>query len=206
MDYATQGSLADRSKRQLSLHVATVERVFRQLFEAVEYMHSKGCVHRDLKLGNVLVRSLDPVHILVPDFHFVKWNAPLKHALGTMEYTAPEIAQAHHHPHLRSSVHTANSDVWSLGVMLLNCCIVGGIEKLRSWPSRATDRPGAIEEWVSFVRAHLDNEETALISENFVALHQVSRRMLQVNPEDRPPVSLAKLWLQDTMAARCTRT
>lgn len=68
--------------------------IFRQLMHGVKYMHGKGIVHRDLKLGNLLlVKKGDISEIKIADFGFAKRYvlSSLSTICGTPRYLAPEI-------------------------------------------------------------------------------------------------------------------
>lgn len=114
MKLATGGTLAQRigdyagKWREIAELIAT-------LAEAVQFAHSRGVLHRDLKPGNVLFGEDDTMY--VSDFGLAKLigtDTDLTRTLammGTPNYMAPEMA------HKNGGVTTA-SDVWSLGVML----------------------------------------------------------------------------------------
>lgn len=83
-----------------------------QMLLAVNYIHSRGVVHRDLKLENFLYERNDSDHLKLIDFGFSHiWEPNTKMALscGTLAYVAPEV--------LKKS-YTSKCDLWSTGVIL----------------------------------------------------------------------------------------
>src|SRR5262249_29202919 len=55
MSYAERGSLAERLEKQKQLPLAEALSIFRQVAEALAYVHAKGIRHCDLKPGNILL-------------------------------------------------------------------------------------------------------------------------------------------------------
>ncbi|EXJ75873.1 CAMK/CAMKL/MARK protein kinase [Cladophialophora psammophila CBS 110553] len=95
------------------LPVETVQKIFTQLVGAVSYIHSKSCVHRDLKLENVLLDKNDNVKLC--DFGFTREYEGKANYLqtfcGTVCYSAPEM--------LKGEKYAGEKvDVWSLGIIL----------------------------------------------------------------------------------------
>ena len=89
-----------------------------QLVDALESMHSKRVVHRDLKLENIL---LDPrLNLKIADFGFACYKNidALMSYRGTMTYMAPEIKEGKQYK-------GTNVDMFSIGVILF--IIVQGI-------------------------------------------------------------------------------
>lgn len=90
-----------------------VQRIFTQLIGAVAYVHKRSCVHRDLKLENILLDRYGNVKLC--DFGFTreyenKLNC-LQTFCGTICYAAPEM--------LKGEKYAGEKvDVWSLGVIL----------------------------------------------------------------------------------------
>lgn len=96
-----------------ALPVPKVQKIFTQLVGAVAYIHNKYCVHRDLKLENVLLDKNENVKLC--DFGFTREYEGKANYLqtfcGTVCYSAPEM--------LRGEKYAGEKvDVWSLGIIL----------------------------------------------------------------------------------------
>jgi serum/glucocorticoid-regulated kinase 2 len=77
---------------------------------ALEYLHSKDIVYRDMKPENILLN--DEGHICLTDFglaKFLKKEEKAQTFVGTPEYLAPEI--------ICNTGHGKEADWWSLGVL-----------------------------------------------------------------------------------------
>ncbi|CAD0106151.1 unnamed protein product [Aureobasidium uvarum] len=90
-----------------------VQKIFTQLVGAVSYVHSKSCVHRDLKLENILLDKHGNVKLV--DFGFTReyqgTTSYLQTWCGTVCYSAPEM--------LKGEKYAGEKvDVWSLGIIL----------------------------------------------------------------------------------------
>ncbi|KXT13126.1 hypothetical protein AC579_5625 [Pseudocercospora musae] len=92
---------------------AKVQKIFTQLLGAVSYVHAKGCVHRDLKLENILFDKHENVKLV--DFGFTREysgsTSYLQTWCGTVCYSAPEMLKGEKYAGERV-------DVWSLGIIL----------------------------------------------------------------------------------------
>jgi serine/threonine protein kinase/Flp pilus assembly protein TadD len=115
MKFAAGGSLLDSRQnfrgmpRRAAKLISTVAR-------AVDYAHSRGVLHRDLKPGNILLDARGEP--MVSDFGLAKWldtAGELTRTLtvfGTPGYIAPEQSET------ASAELTAATDVYSLGAIL----------------------------------------------------------------------------------------
>lgn len=65
-ELADGGELFDKLDEQLDYHYSESEcaNLVSQMLNAVAYLHSKGIVHRDIKLENFLFSSKDPDSVL----------------------------------------------------------------------------------------------------------------------------------------------
>lgn len=96
-----------------ALPVDKVQKIFAQLVGAVSYVHNLSCVHRDLKLENILLDKNENVKLC--DFGFTREyegkSSYLQTFCGTVAYSAPEM--------LKGEKYAGEKvDIWSLGVIL----------------------------------------------------------------------------------------
>ena len=91
----------------------------RQITLALQYIHNKGIVHRDLKLGNILLDSVGIAKL--GDFGLAMYYKEAKpgNICGTPNFIAPEV--------LNDSVHEPASDVWALGKSIFDVNRVIGL-------------------------------------------------------------------------------
>ncbi|SCU82652.1 LADA_0C07052g1_1 [Lachancea dasiensis] len=98
------------SKKHIS--IPECARLFSQIVGAVYYAHSMKCVHRDLKLENILLDKKGQAKLT--DFGFTRECATrgiLETVCGTTVYMAPELIE-------RKPYEGYKTDMWSLGVIL----------------------------------------------------------------------------------------
>jgi serine/threonine protein kinase len=110
MECAEGGELFDRvTKRRFSEEEAAD--ATRQILLALNYIHSHGIVHRDMKLENILYDAKGTNHLKLIDFGFSKFldsKRRLHTSCGTLAYIAPEVLKKDY---------TSQCDLWSLGVV-----------------------------------------------------------------------------------------
>lgn len=115
LEYASGGELFDYILQHKYLKENQAKKLFAQLVSGVDYMHSKGLIHRDLKLENLLMDKHK--NIIISDFGFVnsynrERNDLMKTSCGSPCYAAPELV-------LTQSPYSGRKvDIWSLGVIL----------------------------------------------------------------------------------------
>lgn len=111
MECMEGGELFERVRAKKRFSEADTVVALRQMFLAVNYLHTQGIVHRDLKLENFLYEKKDSDHLKLIDFGFSHvWepNTKMKLSCGTLNYVAPEVLD-------RS--YTSQCDLWSMGVI-----------------------------------------------------------------------------------------
>ena len=102
-----------RNQKGISIHKENIFRtIFKQIFEAMDYVHRQGMAHRDIKLENILIKKNYEIKII--DFGFGMYNPEnklQKFFCGTPNYMPPEIAEKK--PYVGQL-----ADMWSLGILV----------------------------------------------------------------------------------------
>lgn len=115
LEYASGGELFDYILHHKNLKENVAKKIFAQLVSGVDYMHSKGLIHRDLKLENLLLDKYK--NVIISDFGFVNSynkdkNDLMKTSCGSPCYAAPELVLT------QSPYEGKKCDIWSLGIIL----------------------------------------------------------------------------------------
>ncbi|CAK4077482.1 unnamed protein product [Aphanomyces euteiches] len=107
-EYCEGGELFQQT---LPMEIMTTAKYFRQIVQAIVFLHSKGYAHRDISLENVLLDSQGNTKVC--DFGLATiLNERSNAIVGKAFYMAPEM-------YLRQGYMPAPVDVWALGILLL---------------------------------------------------------------------------------------
>ncbi|KAH7278501.1 hypothetical protein KP509_38G044400 [Ceratopteris richardii] len=177
------------------LDEASIACILKDLLHALDYLHSEGKIHRDIKAANILLTGNGDVK--VADFgvsaQLTRTMSKFKTFVGTPFWMAPEVIQS-------SEGHNEKEDIWSLGITAIEmakgeppyadlhpmrvlflipanervCCIVSEEESCREAQCKR-----AVETLFLNNPPHLDDHFSRLMKE-FVAL------CLKRNPTERP--------------------
>ena len=102
-----------RNQKGISEHKSMIfKKIFKQIFDAMNYLHKNHMAHRDIKLENILMTREYEIKII--DFGFGMFNPENKlqnFFCGTPNYMPPEIA-------FKKPYEGEKADLWSLGVLV----------------------------------------------------------------------------------------
>lgn len=114
LEYASGGEFYKYIQKRRYLKENVACKLFSQLISGVNYIHSKGLVHRDLKLENLLLDKNE--NLIITDFGFVNEyytnNGLMETSCGSPCYAAPELVITNRPYDARKA------DIWSCGIIL----------------------------------------------------------------------------------------
>lgn len=112
MEYISCGDLLSFVRKRSKLSEKIAKFIFRQIIDALMYIHSKGVIHRDIKLDNILIDLNNTIKIC--DFGVskqIKKGEIVYDQCGTPAYIAPEILK-------NEGFQGSAADIWSAGIVL----------------------------------------------------------------------------------------
>jgi len=173
MEYVDKGDLYMllKSQKKGRLTELQTKPLFFQILRGLDYIHTQGILHRDIKLDNILLDQ--GLNLKICDFGISRTIIPahrMTEQSGTPAFMAPEIISG-------GGYEGFGSDIWSLGVVLY-CLLTGTL------PFRGNS--GA--ELNQNIMKGVFNKEIKISEEAL----QLLERLLEVRPEKR--ITLKEIW------------
>lgn len=113
LELCAEGTLESLLKVRKRLHTLEVQFFTYHIAKTLQYFLSEKVIHRDLKLGNLLLNH--HLDLKIVDFGLAVRLESIdelrKTICGTPNYIAPEVIQGH-------VGHSFGADIWSLGVII----------------------------------------------------------------------------------------
>ena len=114
MDYCKGGELDAYLKEKKFLSEKESKHIFKQIYNAVKYIHSQNIIHRDLKPNNILFKDEEKKNIVLIDFGISGYKNGKnfdKIKAGTFRFVPPEILEGNFESNTKL-------DIWSMGLIL----------------------------------------------------------------------------------------
>lgn len=176
MEYINKGDLYSLLKREKKGRLTEIQArpIFLQILRGLDYIHSQGVLHRDIKLDNILLDNNNTIKIC--DFGISRMIIPdhrMTEQSGTPAFMAPEIIAG-------QGYEGYASDLWSLGVVLYSL-LTGTL------PFRGNN---SIELNENILKGSF-NKEIKVSNE----VKDLLEKLLNVNPAER--ITMKEIWGQD---------
>ncbi|XP_055919035.1 serine/threonine-protein kinase meng-po isoform X2 [Eupeodes corollae] len=174
------------------------KRVAKQIACALDYMHTKDIVHRDVKLDNVLIYRSDFSRVKLCDFgESYQTDTVVERRNEWLPYSPPEVLQIKPEGTYKAD---PSHDVWQFGIVIF-VCLTGCLP----WQKAASDDPRYVRYLTWQGTMMLPIRRTPKLFKLLASKSsRMFRRFLEPRPERRPKnlADLAKFiddrWLAKT--------
>jgi len=116
------GELFDYLTSVVTISEKKTRYIMRQIFEGIEYIHSRNIVHRDMKPENILLD--DSLNVKITDFGFARHlseGQKLTELCGTPGYLAPETLKCNMFDDAPG--YSKEVDIWACGVIMFTLLV-----------------------------------------------------------------------------------
>ena len=172
LEYSTYGNLEQIVQMNNGLPEMEAVIYFKQVMEAVKYIHNHGIAHRDITLKNILISEDGSAKL--SDFGLCKLqpeNSYLTTTCGTFVYVPPEILQQKQYDGMKA-------DIWSAGICLyaMTCNHLPWVINESTSPEKVWEET---KNQICSGEIDFDDRQSDL-------LRDLIAQMLSVDPEYRP--------------------
>ncbi|XP_054917285.1 protein kinase C iota type-like isoform X1 [Dermacentor andersoni] len=108
MEYLPEGSIRDLVRKKGPFKEETARLLSAQVALAIQHVHEKGFLHRDISSSNVLIDSRGNAKLI--DFGLSQIGTEAWCRCGSLAYMAPEV--------IRQELYGMSADWWSFGIVL----------------------------------------------------------------------------------------
>ena len=112
MEQCENSKIIHFSTKNYEIRENITKKIVYKLLLSINYIHSLGIIHRDIKIGNILYFEKSKVDIRLIDFGLSKILGPNEKATeccGTLVFAAPEL--------LAEIPYSKSVDIWSIGIV-----------------------------------------------------------------------------------------
>ncbi|KAM8927304.1 LOW QUALITY PROTEIN: serine/threonine-protein kinase SBK1-like [Pelodytes ibericus] len=187
-ELAAAGDLYSILEPKVGLPEPIVKRCALQLAQALDFMHSRALVHRDVKLDNILLFDKECNIIKLADFGLTRLEGFLISPMnGMLPYSSPELCNLEDYETLPLD---PSLDVWAFGILIF-CMSTGyfpwdtalsediAYKEFCLWQSN-TDCMNIPSSWKQFTHQSLD----------------MFQKLLTINPDKRRPAVEVLKYIQ----------
>lgn len=186
ISYSLQSDIDERVREQVPYPEFLLQKLLEQCVETFAYLQERGIAHRDIKPENLLLlrpEDSQQVQVKLYDFSLAKHADQPGPVLNTFfnskPFSAPEVRRLSATPSEPQIYDPFKSDVYSLGVVLLNLTLLKVPDELTNLRNLSK----ALEWIISGLRNYS------------VSWQSVLRLMLQVDEKDRPDFLALRSYL-----------
>lgn len=178
LDYLNDYNLSEHSN---------VVRLFGQLIDAVDYLHTNNIVHLDIKLENIIINPKNNIIKLIDlgEAMLVEENQLVYGLKGTEQYMAPEVLC------LYDDFDPKRADLWCCGIILYNLYYnrmpwsFAKLDDIHYKNHLNSIKNGILKEYIFPINTNYDENNEMIIKKLLLML-------LNVNPEKRKNSSMIK--------------